>query len=125
MSSAALIESKGSYEVTARIDWLGNDLVVNLTGGESHVGAVAVAWVGHNPSHAADHVIALPGHKEDIPAREMAEGLSRALGCTVTVVAGMHWDNIDDEGITVVLALCRRITDRIAANAGNRTREEQ
>ena len=120
MSSAALIESKGSYEVTARIDWLGNDLVVNLTGGESHVGTVAVAWAGHDPS-----VIALPGHKEDIPAREMAEGLSRALGCTVTVVAGMHWDNIDDEGITTVLTLCRRITDRIAANPGDKTREEQ
>jgi hypothetical protein len=43
----------------------------------------------------------------------MAETLHDALGRNVTVVAGMHWDNLPKEGIETVLRLCARVTLKI------------
>lgn len=102
------LEENG-MEIVARLISTGNDLVVLLSGGQGHVGAVALSPRGS----AAATVIAMPGHREDGPAKDMAERLSAALGRTVTVVAGLHWDNLSKEGIATALCLCERLTQRI------------
>jgi gallate decarboxylase subunit D len=96
-------------EVTARIIPMGNDLLVLLTGGQSHIGAVAVSY-GEEEDCS---VVSVPGHREDGPTKGMAETLHEALGRNVTVVAGMHWDNLSKEGIETVLRLCVRLTLKI------------
>jgi gallate decarboxylase subunit D len=96
-------------EITARIIPMGNDLLVLLSGGQSHIGAVAVSHGEEEDSS----VISIPGHREDGPAKGMAEALHEALGKNVTVVAGMHWDNLTKEGIETVLRICARLTLKI------------
>ena len=111
-------EREGGLEVTARTIWLGNDLLVVLTGGVAHVGAVVVAPAAQEEPHcrSADQVsvISLFAHKEDVVAKGMAEKLSGKLGRTVTIVAGMHWDNLGKEGIDTVVRLCKKLEERMA-----------
>jgi hypothetical protein len=101
------LEENG-MKIDARLISIGDDLVILLSGGLSHVGAVALS---HKGSAAA--VIAVPGHREDGPAKDMAEALSTAMGRTVAVVAGLHWDDLSKEGIATALRLCERLTQRI------------
>jgi hypothetical protein len=120
MERLAFAEKEGAFEVLAQVDRVGDDLLVLLTGGRAHVGAVAVAQP--RPSLAdpgqpssTGSVITLLGHKEDAVAKGMAEALSGKLGRNVVVVAGIHWDALSREGITAVMELCRKIGERIAA----------
>lgn len=102
------LEENG-LEITVRIIPMGDDMVVFLSGGQSHIGAVAVSCGEEKDSS----VISVPGHREDGPARVMAEALHEALGRNVTVVAGMHWDNLSKEGLDTVLRICARLTLKI------------
>ncbi len=62
-------------------------------------------------------VLCVVGHKEDELARGVALRLSAALGCTVTVVAGLHVDDATGGDIKALLANCdnaiERLTERL------------
>ena len=97
--------SRVELEVLAQ----GRDVVVRISGGATHVGAVAVC----DGSAAADHVrpggsiLALPGHKEGPLAAEAAETLARALGCTCAAVVGIHQDDATPAEIHLIVANVR------------------
>lgn len=105
----------GPYRLYAHIQYIGNDLHVVMTGGEQpHVGSVALGTV--NPDEEEGVHIALitaPGHKEDIVVEKAARRLTRQLGTTVMVAAGMHWDEIDKKGIATVLDHAEMLTEKI------------
>ena len=117
---------KEAYNIEAFVKEVGQDLLVAMWGGERpHIGAVAVAQP--RPSlkdnklrSATASVFCYPGHKDDIVAKEAAEKISSALNTNVTVSAGIHWDDIDEEGIKTVIENSRllvkmiieRITDK-------------
>jgi hypothetical protein len=98
-----------SYNLSASVRLIGEDVLVAIWGGEKpHIGAVAVAQP--RPSlkdpevtSATASVICLMGHKEDELAKASAEILAAALKTPVVVTAGIHWDNLDPEGIRRII----------------------
>jgi len=117
-----------AYNLETFVKQIGQDLLVTIWGGEKpHIGAVAVAQP--RPSlkdesvvSATASVFCYPGHKDDIVAKEAAEKISSALNTNVTVTAGIHWDDIDEEGIKTIMANSQRlvsmIIEKIAASEG-------
>ncbi|OPY78885.1 MAG: hypothetical protein A4E64_00613 [Syntrophorhabdus sp. PtaU1.Bin058] len=115
-------EKKGSFEVSAHIMLIGDDILVVLTGGRAHIGAVAIAQP--RPSiedaqriSATSSVFTHIGHKEDVVAKAMSEDLSKGLNRKVTVAAGIHWDGLKKKDIELIIEICGAITKRIIAEA--------
>jgi hypothetical protein len=108
-----------AYNLEAFVKEIGQDFLVAIWGGERpHIGAVAVAQP--RPSlkdeslrSATASVFCYLGHKDDIIAKEAAEKISSALNTNVTVTAGIHWDDIDEEGIKVVIENSRQLVTMI------------
>ncbi len=100
---------EGAYDIEARVTFIGQDILVAIWGGDKpHIGAVSIA--SPRPSlkdpditSATASVICLPGHKEDELAKSASQALASALNTNVVVTAGMHWDNLDEEGIRSVI----------------------
>ena len=111
----------GGYNVKITASFLGDDLLVTCTGGEKpHIGAVAVAHPSPSfddpeKQDASANIICLSGHREDELARSASLKLCRVLGCTVTVVAGMHWAVIDRKGIGQVVANVESLIEQLLA----------
>ena len=95
----------GSFDIHANVRLIGKDMLVAIWGGEKpHIGAVSVAQPRpslKDPKRMSSNasVICLLGHKEDELAKAASEILSAALNTRVVVTAGIHWDNLDANGI--------------------------
>lgn len=108
-----------TYDLEASIRLIGQDLLVAIWGGEKpHIGAVAVAQP--RPSlkdpevmSATASVICLPGHKEDELAKAASEILAAALNTQVVVTAGIHWENISEEGVQKIIWNSKILVDLI------------
>ena len=108
-----------NYRLEALVKQIGEDLLIAIWGGERpHIGAVAVAQP--RPSlrdkseiSATASVFCYVGHKDDVIAKEAAERISSALNTNVTVAAGIHWDDIDEAGITCVMENSRELVEMI------------
>lgn len=109
----------GRHVLEAAAVVCGAGVTVTLASAEhGHVGATAQALPREEPGRTATtSVLAVPGHKDDIPAREMAAELATRLGVPVAVSAGMHVDDASREDIEVLLANARELTGQIAAFA--------
>jgi hypothetical protein len=122
-----VVTNQGEFDLEAHIRSVGEDLLVAISGGEKpHIGAVAAAQP--RPSlkdptvmSATASVICYVGHKEDELAKQAAEKLAASFNTRVVVTAGIHWDNLSEEGIGKVIlnsrALLDLITDRIEAES--------
>jgi hypothetical protein len=118
------------YNLRAAARWIGGDLLVAIWGGERpHIGAVALAQP--RPSlkdsgimSATASVICVVGHKEDDLVKEASEFLASTLKTRVAVAAGIHWDNLDEQGIRAVKqnsqSLVKRIAEEMKEAAGSR-----
>ncbi len=109
----------GSYDLTAAIRRIGPDLLVAVWGGQRpHIGAVAAAQPRPSlkdpaqPSASAS-VLCYVGHKEDLLAREIALAVASSVNSAVVVTAGIHWDNLDENGIAQVVKNSRVLTGLI------------
>jgi len=105
--------------------FVGADVLVVLTGGRAHIGAVAIAQPrpgisDPNRIGSTSSVFTLVGHKEDVIAKSMSEELSRKLNRVVSVVAGIHWDSLSQADIVVVIEMCAAIGKRIIGEAAKR-----
>jgi gallate decarboxylase subunit D len=100
---------EGRYGLEASAQWIGTDLLVAIWGGEQpHIGAVALAQPrpslkdGERTSATAS-VLCVVGHKEDAVVKTVSESLSATFNTRVVATAGMHWENLDEEGIRSVI----------------------
>lgn len=99
----------GSFDIEAGVVWIGEDLLVAIWGGDKpHIGAVAAALPRaslKDPARASAtaSVISFPAHKEHELARRCSEKISAALNTPVVVTAGIHWDELSEQGITAVM----------------------
>ena len=115
---------KEAYNLEALVKEIGEDLLIAIWGGDRpHIGAVAVAQP--RPSlrdkrkiSATASVFCFLGHKDDLIAKEAAERISSALNTNVTVAAGIHWDDIDEAGITCVMENSRELVEMIIERIG-------
>ena len=91
---------------------VGRDYLCRLEGGESHIGAVAVAQWRSGRVHA-DRLL-VDGHKEEGLAIRGARELCRASGRSVTCVAGIHFDDLDRRQIDEIVAEAQALIRRAA-----------
>ena len=111
--------NQGEYDVEAHVRSIGEDLLIAISGGEKpHIGAVAAAQP--RPSlkdpkvtSATASVICYVGHKEDDLAKQAAEKLAATFDARVVVTAGIHWDNLNEEGILKVIRHTRILLDLV------------
>ena len=94
---------------------MGDDLLVALHGGDkSHIGAVAVsqphsALSPEQPCRATTSVIALPEHREDSLARQLAQQVAKDSGVVAVVACGIHLDGITAQEINQVIQLSEEL----------------
>ena len=118
-------EREDHFEVFAQVSLMGNDLLVVLSGGNVHIGAIGMAEP--RPSlrdsrkiSATSSVFTYIGHKEDVVAKAMSEGLAKRLNKKVVVIAGIHWDGLKMEEVEIIVELCDRILKRIIKKVGKK-----
>jgi hypothetical protein len=70
---------------------MGQDLVFLVTGGTSHIGAMATAYMSDDQIVHSD-VLIVPGHREGELAVELARMACCVLKRTVAVLVGIHLD---------------------------------
>ena len=110
---------QGEYDLEASVRAIGEDLLIAIWGGEKpHIGAVALAQP--RPSlkdprtmSATVSVFCYVGHKEDGLAKQAAEKLAATFNTRVVVTAGIHWDNLSEEGIRKVMQNSRLLVDLV------------
>lgn len=107
----------------ASVTRIGRDLLIAVYGGtQPHIGAVGIAHPRpglKNPEtiSATSSVYTVTGHKEDTVVKMMAEKIASSLNQMVVVTAGIHWDNLDAEGIKQVMVSCKKLTETIISKA--------
>jgi hypothetical protein len=110
-----------SYNLKSHVLPIGDDILVAIYGGDRpHIGAASMSQARPNltePSRnsATASTFCYPNHKEDVLTREVSTTLSSALCTNVVVVAGVHYDHIDKEGIGQVIQNSRTLTQLILA----------
>lgn len=94
----------GRAEVCLDLLGQGRDLLLLVTGGQAHVGAVAVA--GPGPAKEIDYtgLLTVPGHKEGPLAEYCAEQMARTAGCQCAAVVGIHQDQATRQEIDDIVA---------------------
>jgi hypothetical protein len=97
-----VVVGSGRICVQLELGYQGRDLILLVTGGEAHVGAVAV-WDRRQTAGTAS-VTELPGHKEGPLAGACAKIVGRATGCRVVAVVGIHQDEATGEEIDAIVA---------------------
>ena len=80
---------------------VGRDILLLITGGARHIGATSTAFV--DGDHIKVLTSAIPNHKEHTLTEAIARKVAEALRRTVTVVMGIHYDNLSQEGILQVV----------------------
>lgn len=108
---------------------IGADLLVAIWGGSRpHIGAVAAAQPrpslrDANVTSATASVLTYVGHRDDVVAKFAAETLSAALAVPVVVTAGIHWDNLDEARIHLVMDNTRTLVGQLIAALKRETKE--
>ena len=111
-SAGPLIVGSGRTRVNLELKYQGLDILLLVTGGKAHIGAVAV-WNGQGQARPVV-VTELPGHREGPLADECAEILGRASGRVVVAVVGIHQDNATRQEIAVIVANVRQGAEELA-----------
>lgn len=112
MSSQVVLEkTSGRLKVGLSASRLGNDLLVVISGGAAHIGAVGAGNVC--TGMASSSVITMPGHRDDRIAKAAAERISKSQGCNCVVVAGVHYDGISAHEIEDVMTMCSSLISEL------------
>ena len=110
------------FKLTASVIKTGDDIVVIIGGGESHIGAVGISFPAESiitgETTITTSVITLPSHKDDVVAKRVSEKISKILNKKVTVIAGIHFDNLSENDINKILKGCEKLTDKIIEKVG-------
>jgi len=102
-----------------RLRWLrmGEDICLALSGGDQeHIGAVAMAQPRPSladpaQTSATASLITLPGHKEDMLARELALQVAGTLNVAVCVICGIHIHHPASDMLEEVVAASRSLVN--------------
>ena len=125
MDTFDISEKTGIFEVSAHVLLVGSDILVILTGGRAHIGAVAIAQPRPSIRDAkkissTSSVFTRVGHKEDVVVKAMSEELSKELNKIVVVAAGIHWDKMKKREIEMIIEMCSTIKQKVIAEVSKR-----
>ncbi|MDK2833826.1 MAG: hypothetical protein PWR29_305 [Methanolobus sp.] len=98
------------------LEWerIGDDLSVKLTGGASHVGAVAVGIFDSASGRASSSVITVPGHREDELALQGARQFSEAIRSVTVFTVGIHVDDITKREIEEIVSVSEGMIEELS-----------
>jgi hypothetical protein len=82
---------------------VGRDLLLLISGGVRHIGSASTAYL--NGERVEVQTSAVPHHKEHTISEDIAIKVAEALSRTVTVVMGIHYDDLTKEGIMEVVEI--------------------
>ncbi len=106
----------GRAAVAVRLLAQGRDLLLLVTGGEAHVGAVALSGAtAGTRGEPCEALLVAPGHKEGPLAAEGAALVAAATGRACVAVAGIHQDGATPGEIAEIVANVRRAYARLTA----------
>jgi len=110
------------FSITALVIITGKDVIVIVSGGREHIGAVGVSLpaLSHVSGElsSSTSVITVAPHKEDVVVKLIGERLAKSLNRTVSVIAGIHFDNLKKEDIDTILNCCEKLTLKIIDRLG-------
>lgn len=116
-------DKNSDYSLAATIIGLDNDdVVVVVTGGYDHIGAIGLAvprpsLEDQNRTSATSSILTMLGHKEGVVVRYVSEKVAAATNRNVVVVAGIHYDNLVQEDLETLreqwIILTKKIIDHI------------
>lgn len=101
----------GKIEIVLEVKKIGEDYLLTLTGGEEHVGAVAVGLFEEKSQRASSSVITMPGHREEYLALQGARQVSKATKKTSVFVVGIHKDNLSPEEIRDIVSIAGEMVE--------------
>ena len=104
-------QNVGRTELILEHKHVGNDHVITLTGGEEHVGAVAVGLFDEKSRRASASVTSLPGHRDEEIALDGARRVSEITKTATVFIVGIHLDNITKDEIDTIIVASRQMTD--------------
>jgi hypothetical protein len=119
MERIELTARDGRIDVTLAAQPVGNDWLVEITGGEAHIGACALATFDPTHARASASVLSAPGHREEQVALDAARTIARATRGTSVVVAGLHYPNVTVDEIDTARRLSRELVERLLARLGD------
>ncbi|GIO43703.1 MULTISPECIES: prenylated flavin chaperone LpdD [Paenibacillus] len=102
---------------------LGRDLLVTITGGEVHIGAASTAY--WTDGRVDVQTAAVPGHKEHVLTVKLAQRAAAQLHCTVTLVMGIHYDNLTKLEIDQISKRTEQLMEQYLLQAERRNGDEQ
>lgn len=95
--------------ITAEVTLLPKGVQVLITGGDlPHIGAVAIV----HPD-GSFQVTEFPAHREGVVCQAWAEFFSAAGICPGVISAGIHYDDLDAQGIQDVLEASCQLCDAV------------
>lgn len=97
--------------VNYRLERLGADWVLFITGGEPHIGSVACSEKCRGSEKLWQ--ITLGPHKEEGIVRNAALRLKNILTGEILVVGGIHYENLNSEQIRRIEKNCEILLERI------------
>jgi gallate decarboxylase subunit D len=106
----------GRTAIRLRLLTMGRDLMLMLGGGEDHVGALAVAVPGEGGPDLT--LLEIGSHREGPLAEECAELICRRSKRTVSVVAGIHYDDATKAEIEEIMENARQAFREMAELPG-------
>ena len=112
-------KKKSGYILQGTIIFLdNNDVIVVITGGADHIGAVGLAIprpsrLDPNSISATSSILTMLGHKEDELVKYVSEKLAAATQQNIIVIAGVHYDDLALQDLEVLRELWISLTDRI------------
>lgn len=110
-----VLVGRGRTAVRLELRPVGRDWLLLITGGEPHVGAVALAGPGGDPAQAVRGT-----HREGPLAAACAAIISAETGAGCAAVAGIHQDEATGEEISAIVDNAERGARILAAWAAGR-----
>ncbi len=115
-----ICESNNGFSIKGTIIALDNrDIIVVVTGGRDHIGAVGLAvprpsLLDQDKLSATSSILTQPGHKEDILVKDISENLAAATNRNTVVIAGVHYDDLTADDLKILHDLWKDLTEKIA-----------
>lgn len=113
-ASRRMERSAGRTSLLLEWERIGDDLSVKLTGGASHVGAVAVGIFDSTSGRASSSVITVPGHREDGLALQGARKVSQASRSVTVFTVGIHVDDITKREIEEIVSVSEGMIEELS-----------
>jgi len=114
-------KSNNGFAIQGTIIALDNsDVIVVITGGRDHIGAIGLAvprpsLLDANNRSATSSILTMPGHKEDVLVKDVSERVAAATGRNIVVIAGVHYDDLAVDDLKVLRKLWESLTEKISA----------